>query len=165
MIRPATASDISALARVHVASWQAAYRHILPEEVLEQLSVPQFETNWTRNLCDTQRQNLVLEVEGSLGGFLSWGNSRDADARPDLAEVYSLYLLPELWGQGYARVLWEEGLGHLLPRFSGFTLWVLQDNARARRFYEARGLEREGHFKTISLYGVDLVEVRYQKVF
>ena len=49
---------------------------------------------------------------------------------------------------------------------AGFTealLWVLEDNARARRFYEATGWEVDGRVKTVEIGGRELVEVRYRK--
>ncbi len=163
MIRPANVSDIPALARVHVASWQAAYRHILPDEVLNRLSIEQFEANWRRNFSDIQRTNLVLEVESCVSGFISFGNSRDNDATAGTGEIYGLYLIPELWGAGYGRVLWAEASQYLPSRFSVITLWVLQNNTRARKFYECMGLEHDEQTKNISLYGVELPEVRYRK--
>jgi len=163
MIRTANVSDIPDLARVHVASWQAAYRHILPDEILDNLSIEQFETNWRRNFSDTQRVNLVLEVESSISGFIAFGNSRDDDATVKTGEVYGLYLIPELWGEGYGRMLWTQASQRLQARFSVFTLWVLQNNIRARKFYECMGFEYDEQIKDIALYGVKLPEVRYRK--
>ena len=36
-IRPASTADASAIARIHVAGWQSAYRDILPDEHLDSL--------------------------------------------------------------------------------------------------------------------------------
>jgi GNAT superfamily N-acetyltransferase len=52
---------------------------------------------------------------------------------PELA----LYVVPEQWGQGVADVLYERALERL--RAFGADrchLWVLEENRRARRFYE-----------------------------
>ena len=163
MIRLANQSDTPALARVHVASWQAAYRHTLPDEVLDNLSVEQFETNWKRNFADTQRVNLVLEVDGSVSGFIAFGSSRDDDATVQTGEIYGLYLIPELWGAGSGKALWDEASQLLPARFSVLTLWVLQNNTRARNFYERIGFQCDDQLKNISLHGVELPEVRYRK--
>ena len=165
MIRPASTSDIPALARIQVASWQAAYRDILPDEVLDNLSVEQFEANWRKNFSDTQRINLVLEYGRDISGFIAFGKSRDADATVETGEIYGLYLIPNLWGTGFGRVLWAGASQCVLSRFSVLTLWVLQKNTRARRFYERMGLEYDEQIKDISLYGVQLPEVRYRKNF
>jgi len=43
MIRPATPEDARAIAEVHVASWRYAYRGLLPDDVLDRLSVEERE--------------------------------------------------------------------------------------------------------------------------
>ena len=43
------------------------------------------------------------------------------------------------------------------------TLWVLEDNPRARRFYEAAGWEFDGGREIFSRGGVDAWEIRYHK--
>lgn len=163
MIRTAKVSDIIALAKVHLASWQSAYRCILPDEVLDNLSVEQFQDNWVSNFSNTERINLALEVEGRVSGFISFGNSRDNDSTVNTGEIYGIYLLPELCGLGYGHKLWLEASQYLQERFSMLTLWVLQNNIRARKFYERIGFAEDKQSKYISLYSVELSEVRYRK--
>jgi hypothetical protein len=43
------------------------------------------------------------------------------------------------------------------------TLWVLQDNARARRFYSQAGWAADGAAKTDDVDGFPLLEVRYRR--
>ena len=53
-----------------------------------------------------------------------------------------------------------------LLKDAGFTeafLWVLEGNARGRRFYEAAGWDADGQTKTAAIGGRELVEVRYRK--
>jgi hypothetical protein len=38
-VRPATPDDADAIASVHVRSWQAAYRGIVPDAMLDALSI------------------------------------------------------------------------------------------------------------------------------
>jgi ribosomal protein S18 acetylase RimI-like enzyme len=165
MIRRANLSDIPALARVQVASWQAAYRHLLPEEVLDTLAVEQFEANWQSNFRDAHRVNLVVEFEGEVSGFIAFGRSHDEDATEQTGEIYALYLLPALWGARYGRQLWEEASQSLSAQFSASTLWVLQDNTRARKFYERMGFEHDGHVKDWPMCGSQLPALRYRRNF
>ena len=163
MIRPATVSDISALAKVHIASWQAAYRGILPDEVLNNLSFEQFEDNWRKNFADSQRSNSVLEVENRIIGFIAFGNSRDHNKTTRIGEIYGLYLAPEFWGLGHGRTLWKGVLECLRENFSELILWVLKDNVRARRFYESVDFKLDRKRRNILLYDVELAEVRYRR--
>lgn len=70
----------------------------------------------------------------------------ERDGRPiGLAAVegcwlMGLYVAPEEWGSGVAALLHDDALERL--RSAGCAearLWVLDDNGRARRFYERRG--------------------------
>ena len=50
-------------------------------------------------------------------------------------------------------------------RTSGFdtaTLWVLEDNPRARRFYEREGWNTDGRRRDEEMLGVTVTEVRYR---
>ena len=44
-------------------------------------------------------------------------------------------------------------------------LWVLEDNPRARRFYELAGWDTDGERKAEERWGVRAPEVRYRKRF
>ncbi|WP_157605345.1 hypothetical protein [Schlesneria paludicola] len=45
-VRRATAADAESIALVHVLSWQHAYRGIVPDSVLNHLSVEARRTTW-----------------------------------------------------------------------------------------------------------------------
>jgi hypothetical protein len=47
--------------------------------------------------------------------------------------------------------------------FTAATLWVLESNARARRFYEACGWSADGTAKVDDSRGFPLSEVRYRR--
>jgi GNAT superfamily N-acetyltransferase len=61
-----------------------------------------------------------------------------------------LYVVPEHWGTGLADELHEQalllvvGLGSVSCR-----LWVLEENARARRFYERHGWRENGETRVV----------------
>jgi len=98
---------------------------------------------------------------GQIVGFVSVGSSRDPDTD---AELFAIYVLPEHWGTGVGRTLIESGeeelrtLGH-----EEAILWVLDDNPRARRFYELAGWSVDGAAREIRIFGFDISEVRYAK--
>ena len=51
-------------------------------------------------------------------------------------ELHDLYVAPAAQGGGVGSALFARAQAE---RPSGFRLWVFRENARARRFYEARG--------------------------
>jgi GNAT superfamily N-acetyltransferase len=155
VIRPGTPEDAEGVARVHVETWQAVYAHVLPHERLHALSIEQRADQWR------SQPPVVAEVDGEIVGFVSVGASRDEDAD---GELYAIYVLPDHWSTGVGRALMEAGeaelrrLGH-----RDVVLWVLDDNPRARRFYELAGWATDDSARGIEIFGLEVPEVRYRK--
>jgi len=164
-VRHAEATDARAIAEVHVASWRGAYRGVIPDDFLSGLSVERRTKTWSATLCDPNVDIFVaLNDSGSVVGFSSIQRSRDDDAPEDTGEVTTIYVTPDEWGQGYGRALMGAVVAKARDRgFRCLTLWVLEANQRARRFYEAVGFTPDGVNKNETLPGgVVLHEVRYK---
>jgi ribosomal protein S18 acetylase RimI-like enzyme len=167
-IRPARMQDVPAIAAVHVRSWQAAYRGLLPQAYLDGLDPGQRIGQWERSVSAAGRPDggtLVADAAGRLSGFVSYGPARDddADARP-AGEIYAIYLLPDAWDAGIGRQLMAAALDRLGEAgFDQVILWVLDTNARARRFYEAGGWRADEAAKHDDSFGVPMTEVRYRR--
>jgi ribosomal protein S18 acetylase RimI-like enzyme len=167
-IRPATTSDAPQLAAVHVRSWQWAYRGQVPDAYLDHLG----ET--LKGRIEARRASLeqvppeyrwwvAEQIPGTLLGFAATRPSEDDDADPLTAEILALYLDPVAVGKGIGRALIEHAVADFRQRgFRRATLWVLESNARARRFYEAAGWAPDGARKSEERPGFLLDEVRYQ---
>lgn len=138
-----------------VRSWQAAYAHVLPAERLAGMSPERrAELGWLGD-------SFVVELDGEVVGFVDFGESRDDDAE---GEIYAIYVEPDHFGAGMGRELIRAA--ELRMHELGFThviLWVLEDNPRARRFYEAAGWTLDGTCRPIEIFGIELPEVRYRK--
>ena len=164
-VRRARVGDAAGIAAVHVASWQQAYRGLMPPELLDSLSVPARTERWTRNLQGAQdgAWTLVAELDGEVIGFASIGPSRDEDAG-GAGELWALYLHPRTWGEGHGHVLHSHAVRALAETGAAdATLWVLATNERARRFYERHGWAADGAQKVARLDGVVLAETRYRR--
>lgn len=149
-LRDAAASDADAIAAVHVASWQVAYRGLLPDELLDGLSVADRARIWSDRLgAPAPRSRTVLVVDGAaVLGFTTTGPTRDVDADPAVGELFAIYLDPPAWGRGVGGLLHAGMLDGL--RSDGFTrarLWVLDGNERALRFYRRQGWRETGETK------------------
>jgi ribosomal protein S18 acetylase RimI-like enzyme len=159
-IRPARREDAAAIAGVHVRTWQAAYDHVFGAERLARMDLEALQTRWQRWL-DQEEQVWVAEDAGGVVGFAYIGDSRDA---PEEGEVYAIYALPEAWGTGAGPALMREALDALRATpYEEAILWVLEDNPRARRFYEREGWHADGGAKEDEFLGVAVNEVRYRK--
>ncbi|WP_158619330.1 GNAT family N-acetyltransferase [Pseudomonas sp. v388] len=145
-IRLAAPADATSIAKVHIASWQAAYRDLLSPTYLLALgnTVQRRATFIESALANGRLDAWVAERDSEIVGWSSFGSSRDDDAPPLTGELYSLYLHPQVWGQGGGRLLWQASRQALVA--SGHcqvTLWALDGNQRAERFYVAAGFIRQ----------------------
>jgi ribosomal protein S18 acetylase RimI-like enzyme len=159
-VRRARLEDAAAIAEVHVRTWQAAYEHVLGAERLGAIDLDRRRENWRRALTEGWGDVWVAEDEsGSVVGFVSIGDSRETDGE---GELFAIYVLPEAWGSAAGRELMAEARDALRERYPTSILWVLEDNPRARRFYEREGWEHDGGRKDDELLGVTVSEVRYR---
>jgi GNAT superfamily N-acetyltransferase len=161
-IREATVEDAEAIATVHVISWQSAYRGIMPEKFLSELSVEGRSNMWQKSLRAGKPRVLVAYANEAIAGWIAFGACRDADKESTWAEVEALYVLPEFWGRGIGKRLSDSA--RQLLRSAGYSfvaLWVLSENHHARAFYDRIGFAHDDSSKVISVGGVSLTEVRY----
>jgi ribosomal protein S18 acetylase RimI-like enzyme len=151
------------IAAVHVRTWQAAYAHVFGGERLAAIDLAARAELWRRRLAEPERPHeavLVAEDDGSVIGFASCGDSRDATGE---GELYAIYALPEAWGSGAGPALMAAALEELRQcGFATASLWVLEDNPRARRFYEREGWSSDGGRREDEFLGVPITEVRYR---
>lgn len=146
-IREAVPADARAIAEIHVRSWQAAYRGQLTDDYLDGLSVDDRLEQHRRSLEEppAEWRTWITQDGARVVGFAVTGPSQDADATERTGEVYAIYLEPDRVGTGAGRALFEHAVGDLRERgFEAVTLWVLETNDRARRFYEVAGWEHDG---------------------
>lgn len=160
MIRPATADDAAAIAHVHVESWRSTYRGLMPDAVLDGLSVERRTAFW-RSVMERAKNQFVFvtEDEGRIVGFVNGGLEQEADPHYT-GELYALYLLKDYQGYGYGKALFEETVRTFLERgHTAMLLWVLSTNP-SRGFYGAMG-GRYLKIKPIEIGGATLEEVAY----
>ena len=166
-IRRAGLDDATSIAKVHVAAWKAAYEGLFDGAAMARRSVQIRADQWHRGLAWPEERGFlvwVAENEGQIVGFISAGPSEDSQAPSDVGEIFTLYLEPTCIGQGFGRALMLESLDELKRRgFKEVILWVLADNSRARRFYEAAGLTWDGTERIKEKNGWKHRDVRYRR--
>ena len=160
-VRPATAADAEAIGAVQERGWQVAYRHIFPAAELAAGGFIQVE-RWRSRLARPPRgwATFVAERAGAVVGFAAVGPSRDERG---LGELYAIYVDPDAWSTGAGRALIQRCEAQLRTEYAVATLWVLEDNQRARGFYERAGWLPDGARKTERRWGIRAAEVRYRK--
>ena len=150
--------DAAAIAEVHVRTWQQAYEHAFGADRLASLDVAARERQWERWLA--AGESVFVAEDGDRVCAFAWvGPNREAEAE---GELYAIYALPDAWGSGAGPAVHAAAVEAL--REAGFrtaVLWVLEDNPRARRFYEREGWVVDGR-RTGEHLGVETAEVRYR---
>jgi GNAT superfamily N-acetyltransferase len=160
-VRLATGADANGLARVQERTWQVAYRHVFPAGELDRGGFIQPE-RWRARIERPPAgwTTFVAVHDGLVTGFASVGPSRDERG---IGELYAIYVDPEQWSTGTGKALIERCEEQLRDSFAEATLWVLEDNPRARSFYERGGWSPDGERKSEERWGVRAPELRYRK--
>ena len=167
-LRSATVADAAEVARVQTASWQSSYRGILPDAILDTMSVARRSSMRREILADPEALNLVVydTTFGELVGFCNAGPARrhgrrEAPGRAQVGELYELYLVDRAKRYGLGRELFESTTAWCRARqLTQLILWVLEGNLAARRFYEAMGGRAAGSVHSM-VRGHPVIEQSY----
>jgi ribosomal protein S18 acetylase RimI-like enzyme len=167
-IRRAGDDDARGLAEVHIETWRAAYRGMIPAAYLASLSVAAREGTWRERfrVLPADRRPWVATDKDEIVGFVVAGPEHldDDTVNTDMGEVYAINVSPGCWSRGVGRNLLARAERDLREHgYPAAILWCLADNFRARAFYERHGWQFEGTTKTREFGGTDVEEVRYRK--
>lgn len=167
LVRPASARDAKAIAEIHVATWQAAYQDLMPDDYLKSMTVEKRQAYWREAIEYSEPQLLVATEDDKVVGFVGFDRSRDAGTKSTVGEIWALYVLPAHWGQGAGVALWDGARDGLKEEgCTQVTLWVLLHNERALKFFEhSAGFKREmPSLKTVAFGSVKLEEIRLKRL-
>ena len=168
-VREAGAADAAGLVRVRIDAWRAAYAGVIPPAYLNELDATAAPARLAEYLRARPlgRHYLVAEQDGLITGFVIAGAERPSvesarGERQGFGEVHALYVHPDAWFTGTGATLLRAatealaGDGH-----HTLSLWVLDCNDQARRFYERHGWRPDGGRDELLLGGTVLPELRY----
>lgn len=179
-IRVATVADAMAVAAVRRASWFAAYSGIIDDAAIDRVTGDGDADRIRLQFRSRPQQRMFVAVDGTdtdeaVIGFASFGPEREVDggawpppvsaagAAGKCGEVYALYVHPDWWSTGTGRELMLRVLDRLRrDRYQDVTLWVLEQNTRARRFYEQAGFAADGGVNILHGLG-GVPEIRYRQ--
>lgn len=139
-IRRPKPDEAEALADVHVRSWEETYSGRFPPSAWGEDARAQRVHMWTA-LCTESRpewRTAVAELDGVVVGIAHAGRNVDEDASRE-RQLWLIYVLASAQGHGVGQALLDEVLGA-----EPASLWVLDDNPRARAFYERNGFRVDG---------------------
>lgn len=149
--------DRNLISKIYEDSWRFSYKGIIPQDFLDKIP----KGNWNKNFDIADWKTVIFILDGNYIGTSSFSKSR-LEKYNESAEVISIYFLPEYIGLGYGKRLLDYVVKEL--KEMGYTevfLWVLEENYRARNFYEKYGFKEDGDFVEAKIAGKKLKEVRY----
>lgn len=170
MVRKATLEDAERIAEIHITGWRAAYRGIVADGFLfGKLNVCRRAGNIRKELAEGAGEHYVAERAGAAAAFMVIGDPRDADKPADAClELWAIYVEPALKRSGLGRELaaFFEAEAARRGRKEAY-LWVLEDNAPGRAFYEELGYRPDGARKVLDRLppagAKPVAELRYSK--
>jgi GNAT superfamily N-acetyltransferase len=188
VIRSASTADAAQIAAVMRDSWFAAYDGIIAPAIIDRATAPDGGARvrqsfrmrpWQRVIAAVARQPERTRADTAapdIVGYASFGPERDVLDMPwpypltsagsggEVAELYALYVHPAWWSTGIGRALMDQVLAKVgATGYRCITLWVLEANARARRFYQRAGFIPDGARHVLDDLG-GVTEIRYRRV-
>jgi GNAT superfamily N-acetyltransferase len=138
-IREARPDEAPLLAAVQEVASVAALGHIFSPELYTYPSEA-IRARWVEASADEAHRTLIaMSGAEPVGAVLVRAEWLDG-----------LYVVPERWGSGLAGELHDRALEVVRDLGSERChLWVLEDNPRARRFYERRGWRENGRSRVV----------------
>lgn len=162
-VRRQKLADVRAVSRVRARAWRAAYAGLVPGSFLDAMeptpgSVARDEERFRARGDDVH--SFIAHQDAAVVGFAVAGPDRDVG--PPAGEIWAIYVDPLHWGRGIGGILLGTAVDALREtNRDPIALWVLEDNAAARGFYEHEGFVWTGERRQIDL-GASLPEIKYE---
>ncbi|MBE6897196.1 MAG: GNAT family N-acetyltransferase [Ruminococcaceae bacterium] len=139
-IERAKLGDEAVLAYIQTESWKAGFKDILNAETLQRSTQIDKATMMYRRILEQNIGNgYLLKVDGEPHCIAWWDTTRGNDM-PGYAELICIHSLQNRWRKGYGSKMMETVLWDISAAgYKKVMLWVFEDNARARHFYEKHG--------------------------
>ena len=144
-IVPVDPSNLSEAATVHALAWQASHQDFCTPAFIS-LHTPERQAGYLKSKLDAGSRIYLLLTDTPVGIVSVTGNL-----------IEDLYVLPERQNLGYGTELLQFAIEKCADTP---TLWILENNAGAKRLYERLGFSETGKRKTIK-NGLDEIELSW----
>jgi len=141
-VREARPADVAGIRRVAREAWHAAYGDLMTEAAIEATLRDYYDAEAVERAVGAETVvYLVAVADGRVVGYASGGANEESG--PETAELSSIYVDPDRWGEGVGSRLFGALSDRLRERgFGRVRAVVLAANGAGRPFYRARGFER-----------------------
>lgn len=160
MIRKATIKDSYTVANLIVNGWKTAYKGLLNDEFLNNLSAHKMSENWGKCIQNqTENNNIyVYEQDEKILGVIRFGAPDDNLSNYN-AEIQVLYVEPTLKRKGIGSKLFNFAKNYFINKnITNMIIWCLKGNIPSIKFYEKMGGKITSARKA-SIHDIELEEV------
>jgi len=161
-VRIADERDAATLAELHRSTAMYAYADIFPADAPPP-ELAELTDDWTARLGPRRPAGQVCFVATKQNAILGVVIAGPDPGGCSHGHLSRLYVESTQWGRGIGRLLHDDAITHLRAhKFRNATLWVLEANAHARRWYEHLGWRPTGNrLTTYAPGGID--DVQYHR--
>jgi len=164
IIHKALPEDAQNYADCHISCWQTAYKGIVPDEYLEKMLVDR------QKMVDRYKERLTnpgtcehycVLYEEKMIGFITIDKSIKNDDLNNTG-IWAVYLIEEFRNRGFGKKMLDFSIKELksvAPK--EISLWVFEENVKARRFYEKNNFIYSNIKREVDWYGKPLSQLKY----
>ena len=169
VIRPAERRDAEGIARVQVAAWRVAYAGIVSAAFLDGLDGADRASRWRTRIGPAMRRDaptfVAVDATDAVLAFAHTGPARDDDLdATTVGEIHTIYVDPIAWRRGIGASLmgavdefWRS------TEVRDLVVWVFDENADARAFYERLGWRPDGATEVDDFGDAHPLALRYRR--
>lgn len=129
-----TQDDIPFVQEISKTSWHTTYEGIIPRSIQDKF----LQNAYSEDRLIQRLQGspfFVAELNETLVGFAHFSNVKE-----EQAELFAIYLMPDIQGQGIGTALLQHGIQVLLDATT-LIVCVKKDNLKGIHFYNAKGFK------------------------
>jgi GNAT superfamily N-acetyltransferase len=134
----------------------------MPDSYLDALSVDDITVRFADSIGREEssgKRTIVVEDSTGPCGYAVVGTDSDDDS---FGLLFLLYVAPDRWNQGVGTQLMQAATDEIRSMgFHSAALWVLEENRRARHFYEKFAYRPDGQSQLSDYCGTALRALRY----
>lgn len=141
MIRQANETDSYNIAKLIIAGWQTAYKGLIDDIFLNNMSIDIIAQNWKDNIESQNKDNniYVYEESNKIIGIIRFGKP-DNNSSNYNAEIHVLYVEPSLKRNGIGSKLFAFAKNYFVSNnLTNMIIWCLHNNIPSIKFYEKMG--------------------------
>lgn len=157
IIRNVRNDDLMQIADIGVRGWQMAYRGIIDDEYLDNMSVEERYQRLKNNYHENQFT--VAELNGKIVGFCRYTLNNSSNDKNADGEITVLYVEPELKHNGIGTLIFKYVINEFKKNKNHrIILGCLKENYPSRKFYEKMG------GKIVGEHQIEIGGKKYQEV-